>query len=156
MATRFEAAKLRPTGRTSRGVRAMKLKKDDIVADMNVLSGSNGASKEEYVLAVTSSGFGKRVPTTEFRSQARGGVGVIALKFKKGQSDDRISCLRTVREDDEILLITAKGIMVRQKVSDISSQGRAATGVMVQKVDIESGDHISSVSIVPKYEETDE
>ncbi len=67
-----------------------------------------------------------------------------------------MSCLRIVREDDEILVITAKGIMVRQKVSDIHSQGRAATGVMIQKVDVENGDHISSVSLVPKYEEADD
>jgi DNA gyrase subunit A len=156
MATRFESKKLRPTGRTSRGVRAMKLKEGDMVADMNVISGKDDHQVDEYVLTVTSSGYGKRVSTSEFKTQARGGVGVIALKFKKGHDDDQISCLRTVRKDDEVLLITAKGIMVRQKVGDIPSQSRTATGVMVQKVDTNSGDHISSVSIVPKYEETDE
>jgi len=63
----------------------MKLMNGDTVADMNVLKG-NGSSKSkkdtEYVLAVTSQGYGKRVPTTEFRTQKRGGQGVIAIKFK--------------------------------------------------------------------------
>jgi DNA gyrase subunit A len=160
MATRFEAAKLRPTGRTSRGVVAMKLREGDRIADMNVLSRSsnNGddgghGGKEEYVLVVTSSGYGKLVNTSEFTCRSRGGIGVIAIKFKSGNQEDTISCLRIVQKDDEILVITAKGIMVRQKVSMIPSQSRSATGVMVQRLD--DGDSISSVSIVPLYEETD-
>jgi DNA gyrase subunit A len=161
-AGRFEAAKLRPTGRTSRGVRALRLRDGDTVADMNVLNtrGSGSAQKSksdaEYVLAVTSQGYGKRVPTSEFRTTGRGGRGVIAIKFKGNTDNDSVSCLRVVREEDEILLITSKGIMVRQNVKDISSQSRSATGVLVQKVDVENGDYISSVSIVPKYEERDE
>jgi len=165
MATRFEAEKLRATGRTSRGVRSMKLREGDTIADMNVLTkkkkgdddSPSSASKDgsEYVLAVTSSGYGKRIATDDFRTTARGGVGVIAMKFKAANEDDHISCLRIVHEDDEVLVITARGIMVRQKVRDISCQSRSATGVLVQKVDVEGGDHISSVSIVPKYEESD-
>jgi len=157
-ATRFEASSLRPTGRTSRGVRSMKLKEGDAVADMNVLGGNGGAKKrsndneDEYVLAVTSNGFGKRMATSEFQAKGRGGIGVIAMKFKK--ADDRMACLRIVRDDDEILVITAKGIIVRQKVSAIAKQSRAATGVLVQRLD--AGDSISSVSLVPKYEEQDD
>mmetsp|Transcript_10261 Transcript_10261/g.15161 ORF Transcript_10261/g.15161 Transcript_10261/m.15161 type:complete len:582 (-) Transcript_10261:261-2006(-) len=153
MATTFEAAKLRPTGRTSRGVRSMRLKEGDTVADVSILkqSGTDKDQRGEFVLAVTSNGYGKRIRTDEFRTQARGGVGVIAMKFKTNQKEtDQISCLRIVKEDDEVLFITAQGVIVRQKVADIPSQGRAATGVLVQKVDIEGGDHISSVSIVPK------
>lgn len=156
MATRFEAAKLRPTGRTSRGVRAMKLRDGDTIADMNVLSGSVGNEKEEkkeFVLCVTSKGFGKRVETDDFRTTGRGLVGVIAIKFKSAIADeDKMSCFCIVKEDDEVLVNTAKGIMVRQKVSKIPSQGRAATGVAVQKVD--GGDYITSVSLVPKQDES--
>jgi DNA gyrase subunit A len=126
MATRFMASKLRPTGRTSRGVRAMKLREGDTIADMNVLSGRTDAAghKNEFVLCITSQGFGKRMPTNGFRTTARGGVGVIATKFKPGQEEiDRVKSFCIVTEEDEILVITAKGIMVRQKVSDISSQG---------------------------------
>jgi len=144
-ATRFSAGDLRPTGRTSRGVKSMTLKKGDSIADMNVLR-----KDDKYVLIVTTEGYGKRVKTEEFRTTARGGSGVIAIKFKAGRVDDRISTMRIVNEDDEILLITSQGVMVRQKVSDISCQGRSATGVLVQKVDVKSGDSISAVSIVPR------
>jgi len=161
MATRFEASKLRPTGRTSRGVRCMKLKTGDTLAGLNVikdgsiLEQDSAGSATTCVLALTRNGYGKRVRTDEFRSQARGGVGLIAMKFKhSASSEDRLSCLRIVNEDDEVLITTSKGIIVRQNVSDIACQGRAATGVSVQKVD--SGDYICRVSIVPKYEESDD
>lgn len=156
MATRFQASSLRPTGRTSRGVKSMKLKPGDTLADVNILQGSDDSgSTSEYVLVVTANGYGKRIKTEEFNARARGGVGVIATKFKKFTSDS-ISCLRVVNEDDEVLVITSKGVIVRQKVSAIPSQSRSATGVIVQKVDTKNGDNISSVSIVPTYEETDE
>jgi DNA gyrase subunit A len=150
MASRFEASTLRPTGRTSRGVRAMKLKASDTLADVNILTGGQDS---EFVLAVTSCGYGKRIKTNEFKARGRGGVGVIAIKFKK--SDDSLSCLRIVNEDDEVLVITSKGVIVRQKAGAIPAQSRAATGVLVQKVDTKKGDYISSVSTIPTYEETD-
>ena len=106
------------------------------------------------ILCVTSLGYGKRVSTDEFRTTGRGLRGVIAIKFKTTVAElDRMSCFCIVNEDDEILVNTLKGVMVRQKVSLISSQSRAATGVVIQKVD--DGDGISSVSLVPKYEEQD-
>lgn len=153
-ALRFHAAKMRPTGRTSRGVRSMRLKEGDAIADVNILSQSSDTdgAKKEFVLAVSSNGFGKRVATSEFLTKGRGGGGVVTMKFKK--DDDRMSCLLIVGEEDEILVITARGVMVRQKVNQVSSQGRAATGVLLQRLD--KGDSISSVSIVPKYEESDD
>lgn len=153
-ATRFEASNLRPTGRTSRGVRAMKLKAGDTLAGMNVLD--NAKDSEEYLLAVTANGYGKRIKTGEFKSHARGSSGVIAIKFKSASVEDDVSCFRIVNEDDEVLVITDQGIIVRQKINAIPCQGRTATGVMVQKVDVNSGDRISAVSIVPTYEERDE
>jgi DNA gyrase subunit A len=143
--TRFHAKDLRPTSRTSRGVKSMTLKKGDTIADMNVLS-----EDDKYLLCMTTEGYGKRVKTEEFRTTQRGGSGVIAIKFKAGRVDDRVSTMRVVNEEDEILLITSQGVMVRQQVKDIPVQGRAATGVVVQKVDVRNGDSISTVSIVPQ------
>mgnify|MGYP006200725431 CR=1 FL=1 len=80
---------------------------------------------------------------------------MIAIKFKKDQEDE-MHCLRTVTDEDEVLVITSRGIIVRQQVGDIPSQGRAATGVVVQRVDLDNGDYISSVSIVPSYDESDD
>ena len=64
--------------------------------------------------------------------------------------------MRVVSENDEILLITSQGVIVRQQAKDISCQGRAATGVLVQKVDVRAGDSISTVSIVPKEDVVDD
>lgn len=155
MALRIGAEELRPTGRSSRGVRAMKLREGDTIADMNIVQGDvngDGVEKSEYVLCITANGFGKRVSTSEFRKTGRGLMGVIAIKFKKGKDlDDKLSCFCVVNEDDEILVNTSKGVMVRQQVKQIASQSRSATGVVVQKVD--DGDQITSVSVVPKNDD---
>jgi len=135
---------------------AMKLREGDMICDMNVLSGSGSSGAgEEYVVAISSGGYGKRMATSEFRTQGRGGMGVFALKFKaKAEGTDRMICLRTVKDDkDEILVVTSQGIIVRQQASKIPSYGRHATGVLIQKLD--AGDRISSVSIVPQFEESD-
>ncbi len=153
MASRFESSALRPTGRTSRGVKSMKLKPGDTLADVNILNNAQSLTSE-YVLVVTANGYGKRIQTEEFNTRLRGGLGVISTKFKK-YSSDSVSCLRVVHEDDEVLVITAKGVIVRQKVSAIPIQSRAATGVLVQKVDTTNGDQISSVSLVPSYADED-
>jgi len=151
MATRFQAQDLRPTGRSSRGVRSMKLRDGDKVTDMSIVR-KTPQKQDQCVLAVTNNGYGKRMKLTEFNTRKRSGVGVIAIKFKDTSEDDAVNCLRIVDEHDEALLVTSQGIIVRQKVSDIPIQGRAATGVRVQKVDTDGGDVISSVSIVPKYD----
>jgi DNA gyrase subunit A len=147
---------VRPTGRTSRGVQAIKLREGDFIADVNVLGSEKSeetkSDARDFVLAVTSHGFGKRIPRSDFRIQNRGGKGVTAIKFKKNTTDE-VATLLAARESDEILLITAKGIIVRQQVSQIPAQSRTATGVLVQRLD--EGDYITSVSIVPDYEETD-
>ena len=156
MVARFNASQLRPTGRTSRGVISMKLREGDKLADMSILSSNDDSSK--FVLAITSHGYGKLLRTDDFCSRARGGIGVIGIKFKGSHETDKAQCFRVVNEDDEVLLITEKGIIVRQNVGDISCQSRQATGVLVQKVDVENGDMISSISIVPKsqIDESDE
>ena len=103
-ATRFAAANLRATGRTSRGVKALTLKKGDTIADVNILDGKG----DESLLIVTMEGQGKRVKTDEFRTTARGGSGVIAIKFKANRIDDRVSSIQVVHEDDEVLLTTSQ------------------------------------------------
>lgn len=153
-AIRFKAREVRPTSRASRGVQSMKLKDEDNMADMNILKGDkNYIDKPEYVLAITADGYGKRVETREFRIQARGGTGVIAIKFKEHSVNKKLICLRIVHEDDEILAISTHGNILRQKVKNIPIQRRSATGVMVQKVNVEARDTINSVGLVPRHGE---
>lgn len=151
MASRFPVGTVRPTARSSRGVRIMNLREGDMIADVNVLD----SSSSDYAIAITSCGFGKRVQTDLFSSRKRAQRGVVALKFKKGfEEKDSMVCLRSVKESDEILLTTVNGIMVRQEVGNISVQGRATTGVLVQKLD--DADSISSVSVVVQHGDDEE
>lgn len=112
--------------------------------------------KSSTVLAITANGYGKRIDIDEFRTQKRGGKGVIIMKFKqkaskKGNSGDvhadALSCMRICSPGDEIVLSTSRGAIIRQRVDDISLQSRAATGVLVQKMS--GGDFITMVDIVP-------
>jgi DNA gyrase subunit A len=82
----------------------------------------------------------------EFRQQGRGGIGLIGTKFKNAQS--RLASLRIVKPGDEVIIATVNGIIVRQKVDAISSQGRMATGVRLQQLE----EHDQVVSVTPLVE----
>lgn len=184
MAIHFKAdpTQLRPLGRATRGVRAMKLKGQDELISMDVLpsqivAGIATAGEEEelddvpeteeleteeltsddvsngpWVLAITQGGFGKRVPVTQFRLQNRAGMGVKAIKFKS--KTDRLASLHIVNEEDELMLVSNRGIIIRQAVNAISLQSRMATGVRVQRLDPD--DAIAAVAPIPPAPEGDE
>ncbi len=128
MAIRFAVSDLRPLGRSARGVNAMKLRTSDSIIGCDIVPRDYDAD----LLVVTSDGFGKRSKLSEFRAQNRGGIGLIATKFKSSSS--RLVALTIVEEKDEIMLVTANGIVTRIKAGDISRQGRPATGVKAQNL----------------------
>lgn len=128
MAIRFAISDLRPLGRSARGVISMKLRKEDTLIGCDIVPKDRDAD----LLVVTSDGFGKRTPMSEFRPQNRGGMGLIATKFKKLTS--RLTTLTIVDEDDEIMIASANGVVTRQKAGQIPRQGRPATGVKVQNM----------------------
>lgn len=171
---------LRPLGRATRGVRAMKLRDKDELVGMDILSGSILASlpsveadateadieeneiaeleTEEttelvnvgqgpWVLIVTMSGYGKRVPVSQFKLYNRATKGKIATKFKNRKFKDQLAALMIVNEDDELMMVTSRGIIIRQAVNAISPQSRTATGVRVQRLD--EDDAIAAVALVP-------
>jgi DNA gyrase subunit A len=178
---RADHQQLRPLGRATRGVRAMRLREGDELIGMDILPsnvvatlGSDPDGGEEdpddpellveeddaheetnetldqpgpWVLVITTNGFGKRVPVAQFRLQNRAGKGVTATKFKKLKTPDHLAALRIVNADDELMLVTSRGIVIRQVVTDISSQSRSATGVRVQRLD--EDDYIVAVALVP-------
>jgi DNA gyrase subunit A len=151
-AVRFETdqKQLRATGRTSRGVKSMRMREGDRIADMFV--GAGAAAGRQQLVAITQQGYGKRVLASKFKNQARGGKGVIAVKFKR--KDDELLALSPASSDEELLLITQKGTIVRQAISGISLQSRATTGVQLQKLDAD--DLVASVAIVPMDEEEED
>lgn len=98
-----------------------------------------------WILIVTAGGYGKRVPMSQFRLQNRAGMGIVATKFRK--AGDRMSALRIVNEGDELMMITNRGIIIRQSVNAISCQSRAASGVRLQRLD--EDDEIVAATIIP-------
>ena len=128
MAIRFPICDLRPLGRSARGVTSMKLRSGDSIVGCDIVPKNYDAD----LLVVTSDGFGKRTKLSEFRTQNRGGIGLIATKFKSAQS--RLVALTIVNASDDIMLVTANGIVTRINSGAISCQGRPATGVRAQNL----------------------
>ena len=172
MAIHFKADRkqLRPLGRSTKGVKSMRLKDDDELISMDILPSqvveaidavaenedvdkddendetiSEEASLAPWLLAITNNGYGKRVPVSKFRLQNRAGMGIRAIKFKS--KDDQLSAVRVVNPEDELMIVTNRGIIIRQAVEAISLQSRAATGVRVQRLD--KDDAIAAVALVP-------
>ncbi|MEQ8998027.1 MAG: DNA topoisomerase (ATP-hydrolyzing) subunit A [Coleofasciculus sp. B1-GNL1-01] len=177
MAIHFKADhdQLRPLGRATRGVKAMKLRSKDELISMDILPAQvverlvatanseeveteedisdevNGEEINEtpgegpWVLVVTTGGLGKRVPVSQFRLQNRAGMGLVAIKFR--HKKDKLAALRVVNEGDELMMVTMRGIIIRQALNAISPQSRMATGIRVQRLDEE--DAIAAVALVP-------
>jgi DNA gyrase subunit A len=108
---------------------------------------ATASSEVPSVLVITTNGYGKRVPVSQFRLQRRAGKGLTATKFKSKKGKDQVAALRIVNDNDELMIITNRGIIIRQAVSAISTQSRTATGVRVQRLD--EDDSIVAVALVP-------
>jgi DNA gyrase subunit A len=145
MAIRFAINDLRPLGRTARGVTAMKLRPSDEIVGCDIVPRDYDAD----LLLVTSDGFGKRTKLSEFRTQNRNGIGLIATKFKSTSS--KLVALTIVQDSDDIMLVTANGVVTRMNAGSISRQGRPATGVRAQN--LMEGDNVVSVNKILNPEE---
>ncbi len=142
---RFDESALRSMGRAATGVRSMKLDEGDEVADLSVVDDT------KTVLAITENGYGKRTSLDEFRVQSRAGKGIKAMKLN--EKTGNLVAQLLVSEDEDIMLITVDGTIIRIPVASISIQGRATQGVRLMKV----GDsRISRVAPVAKEEELEE
>jgi len=135
-AIRFSEKNVRAMGRTAAGVKGMKFRKDDELVSCDVFSDNTD------FLVITSEGFGKRTDPSLFTRKNRGGLGVRCAKVnpKKG----RVVGAMFVAPDDEILLVSTNGVMIRTRSEDISKQGRDATGVRTMNLDDE--DQVSAVA----------
>ena len=121
-AVRFKETDVRATGRTSRGVRGIRL-----VNDANVVALLNTQDVNTQVLTATENGYGKRTTVSEYRATKRGTKGVIAIAVNK--RNGRLVTAQLVSKTDEIMLITTGGVLIRTKVSSIRQTGRSAQGV---------------------------
>lgn len=138
LAIRFFEADVRSTGRATRGVKGITLNEQDKVVSMDLVR------EDSELLVVTSKGYGKRTKIDEYRTQIRGGKGIINIKCT--ERNGLVVSLQVVRPDDEILMISADGIMIRIKANDISLFGRNTQGVMLMK--LVEGDQVVAVAKV--------
>ena len=143
MAIAFDEEDVRPMGRNARGVRGIRLREGDAVIGMDNLH------RDADVLTVTEYGFGKRTPTSEYRSQTRGGKGLINMKVT--EKTGAVIGLRVVRPGQELMLITSEGIVIRTNIDEISVISRNTQGVMLMKTEV--NDKVASLATMdPKTE----
>lgn len=145
MAIRFDESDARPMGRPAHGVRGIKLEDGDEVVGMVVAAGDGDPAS---LLTVCANGYGKRTALTEYRSQSRGGKGLIDIKTT--DRNGPVVAITKVDDDDEVMITTTGGIIIRTRVRDVSLIGRNTQGVRLIRVD--EGDTVSSVAKLPKDE----
>jgi len=135
-ALRFSEHEVRPMGRSAAGVQGMKFRQDDALVSCSALT------SDDELLIVTSEGFGKRVTPELFAAKKRAGLGVrgVSVNEKKGE----VVAAMFVGTDDEVLIISSSGVVIRTAVSSVSQQGRDATGVRI--MNLANDDHVSAVS----------
>lgn len=140
---RFSETDLRDQGRATRGVRGIKLKNEqDAVVAIEIVN------NEEKLLIAGANGLGKRTEFSEYRTQSRGGSGIIAIK------SDKVAGALSVTEADEIMMFTLKGQAVRSPIKDVRVTGRAASGVKL--VNLSGKDQLIGISKVIASEEATE
>jgi DNA gyrase subunit A len=139
MAIRFQEAEVREVGRDSMGVRGIKLRGDDKAISLDVVR------DDADLFVVTDTGFGKRVKVERFNRQGRGGQGVRAIKLTAARGF-LVAAFMT-RLDDEVMLASTGGVLIRTPVREVSSQGRDATGVRVMNLD--EGHSVATAALVP-------
>ena len=138
LSIRFGKDDVRQMGRTAYGVRGIRLVKDDYVVGMIA------ADEEGMILSVTERGFGKRTKIAEYRTQTRGGKGIINVKTTK--RNGKVVAIMQVTDDSGLLIITAQGKLIRVKASGIRRVGRSSQGVKL--IDIPTEDRVAAATLV--------
>src|SRR3954451_2531923 len=143
MAIRFAETDVRPMGRTAYGVRGIALREGDEVVAMEVVR--EGGT----LLTVAQNGYGKRTGLDEYRLQTRGGVGIINIQTS--DRNGKVVGIAYVHDEDEVMLISQQGMILRMRAGDIRSIGRATQGVRL--IEMEEGDNVVSVAKMPERED---
>jgi DNA gyrase subunit A len=143
-AVRFDENDVRPMGRGARGVRGMKLGKGQKVISLLVAENENVA-----VLTATENGYGKRTPIGEYTRHGRGSQGMTAIKTS--QRNGKVVAARLVREDDEIMLITTGGVLIRTRVNEVREMSRATQGVIL--INLDQGEKLAGLERVVETDE---
>lgn len=138
MSIKFPHEQIRSMGRTARGVKGIDLKDGDYVVGMDI------ALQGQDVLVVTEDGYGKRTPVSEYRVQNRGGMGIKAMNLTP--KTGLIAAVKLVREENELVITSASGHIIRMQLSGIPRLGRSTQGVKV--INLENGDQVAALAQV--------
>jgi len=146
-AIRFAETDVRAMGRTASGVRGMSIGLKDEVVGVAIIE-----HDQQEILVITENGFGKRTIVEEYRKQIRGGKGVKTLNVT--EKNGKLSTLRTVSDDEDLIVVSDKGVVIRTHVDQISQTKRATQGVRIIRL---RPDHkVSTIALVPRQEEVEE
>ena len=145
---RFAETSLRPLGRTAAGVKGITLREGDTVVGLDVAH----SESEDEVLVVTENGYGKRTPVREYRLSNRGGKGIKTATIT--ERNGNVVCITTVTGEEDLMIVTNGGVIIRLDVQDISQNGRAAQGVRLMRLGNEQ--FVSTVAKVQNDSEDDE
>ncbi|WP_318506446.1 DNA gyrase subunit A [Bacillus sp. T3] len=148
MLIRFPETDVRSMGRTATGVKGITLDSDDEVIGMEVLE------ENTEILIVTKNGYGKRTPASEYRIQGRGGKGIKTCNIT--DKNGALVSMKVVTGEEDIMLITTGGVLIRMDVDDISSMGRNTQGVRLIRLGEEDQDQVATVAKVEKEEDKPE
>ncbi len=148
MLIRFPETDVRSMGRTATGVKGINLDEDDEVVGMEVLEDNTD------ILIVTQKGYGKRTPAIEYRIQGRGGKGIKTCNIT--DKNGNLISMKVVTGEEDIMLITTGGVLIRMDVNDISSMGRNTQGVRLIRLGESEHDQVATVAKVEKEEEKTE
>jgi len=146
MSIRFSENDVRSMGRSATGVRGIRLRDDDKVIGMDVID------NELDILIVTAKGYGKRTPANDYRSQGRGGKGIKTINVT--EKNGAVIALKVVKNEEDLMIITTLGILIRTSMEGISTMGRYTQGVKL--INIREDDAVATVCRVDKSEETED
>ncbi|MFE0506085.1 DNA gyrase subunit A [Peribacillus butanolivorans] len=149
MMIRFPETDVRTMGRTAAGVKGISLRANDEVVGMEILE------ENEEVLIVTKNGYGKRTSAEEYRIQSRGGKGIKTCNVTE-KNGELIAVKTVTGEDEDLMLITAAGVLIRMEVEGISKTGRNTQGVKLIRLESADNEYVSTVAIVGREEEEKE
>ena len=143
-AIRFNEADVRPIGRSASGVRGITIPEDESVVGMAVIT-----EEKNEILVVTEKGFGKRSLIDDYRIQIRGGMGVKTVNVT--EKNGKLNTLTSVSENNDLIITTTRGVVIRMHVSDISQTGRNTQGVILMK--LKDDNKIATIAVVDRQED---
>ena len=142
-AIRFNESEVRHTGRTTRGVKGITLRKGDYIIGFSIVK------EGSQLLAVTENGYGKKTALDEYRKQSRGGKGIFTYKIT--DKTGKLAGMRAVTDEDDIILITSEGVIIRMHTEDISTYSRQTQGVKLMRLD--EGVSVASIARAARDDE---